>query len=165
MNFSVNTNSRLYFDLQRYTSSSFSFSLGFTMGIANFINLSLSSTAENAYIYRYFKDWLFKDAAIDMPDGPQNNLFLDLFNSFRFDDEELRKSSGFKMKSFRVSATHYLGDWNATLNWSMAPYRPPGSRQFEMNNEVSFLVQWIPISEIKSDISYNKRNTPEWTVR
>ena len=166
MNFSVNTYSRLYFDLQRYTSSNLGFTLGFTLGMSKFLDLTLSANSENAMIYRYFKDLpFFADAPIAIQDGPQNNFFIDLFDSFRFDDDELRKRSGFKMKSFRISATHYLGDWNAILNWSMAPYRPPGSRQYEINNEVSFLLQWIPISEIKSDISYSDQKIPNWQVR
>jgi hypothetical protein len=166
LQFTVNTSSRLFFDLQRYTSSSFNLSLGFTVGINKFVDLAMSATSENAAIYRYFKDMPpFNSAPIDVPDGPQNNMFLDLFNSFRFDDETLRQSSGFKMKTFRISATHYLGDWNAVLNWSMSPYRPPGERRYEISNEVSFLIQWVPISEIKSDVSYNKRNTPEWKVQ
>jgi hypothetical protein len=112
---------------------------------------------------------MFSDADIDLPDGPQNNFFLDLINSFRFDDEELRQLSGFKMKTLRISATHFMGDWNAILTWTMQPYRPQGSRQYEMNNEVSFLLQWIPISEIKSDISYTKIRSDGvrdiWTVK
>jgi lipopolysaccharide assembly outer membrane protein LptD (OstA) len=164
--FSFNTSSRLFFDYQRYTNSTFTFSLGFTLGINKFIDLSLSANSENAYIYRYFKDMPpFNSAPIDVPDGPQNNLFLDLFDSFRFDDPALRERSGFKVKNFRIVATHYLGDWNAILNWSMAPYRPPGERRYEISNEVSFLVQWIPITEFKSDISYNKRNDPLWKVQ
>jgi hypothetical protein len=126
----------------------------------------MSANSENTAIYRYFKDTApFNSAPIDLPEGPQNDLFLDLINSFRFDDEELRKISGFKMKNFNIVATHYLGDWNAVLNWSMSPYRPPGERRYEINNEVSFMIQWIPITEIKSDVSFNKRNTPEWKVQ
>jgi hypothetical protein len=166
MQFSVNTSSRLFFDLQRYTSSNFTFSLGFTLGINKFMDLSLSASSENAYIYRYFRNMpFFSDAPIDIPEGPQNNLFLDLLNSFRLDDDELRQSSGFKMKNFRITATHYLGDWNAILSWTMSPYRPTNKRQYEINNEISFLVQWIPISEFKTDLAYNKKNTPEWTVK
>jgi hypothetical protein len=164
--FSFNTTSRLFFDLQRYTSSNFTLSLGFTLEINKFVDLSMSANSENAAIYRYFKDMPpFNSAPIAVPDGPQNNLFLDLINSFRFDDEELRQISGFKMKNFRISAVHYLGDWNAILNWTMSPYRPPGERRYEISNEVTFLVQWIPITELKSDISFNKRNTPEWKVQ
>jgi hypothetical protein len=166
MNISFNTSSRLFFDLQRYTNSNFTFSLGFTLGLSKFMDLSMSANSENASIYRYFKDMPpFNSAPINVPDGPQNNLFLDLFDSFRFDDRALRERSGYKMKSFRISATHYLGDWNAILDWSMSPYRPPGERRYEINNEVTFLVQWIPITEIKSDVSYNRRNTPEWKVQ
>jgi hypothetical protein len=166
LDLSVNVNSRLYIDLQQYTSTNFSFSLGFTLGISKFLSLSVSAESANARIYQYFHDWpVFRDAPVDLPPGTQTNLFLDLFDSFRFDNEDLRKSSGFKMKNFKIAATHHLGDWNAILNWSMVPYRPTGKRQFEMNNEVTFLVQWIPISEIKSDIAYNKRNTPEWVVK
>jgi hypothetical protein len=47
----------------------------------------------------------------------------------------------------------------------MAPYRPPNKRQYDMNNEVTFLLQWIPISELKSDVSFNKRNDPQWKVK
>jgi hypothetical protein len=168
LNFSVNTSSRLFFDLQRYTSSNFTFTLGFTMGLSKFIDLSMTANSENAAIYRYFKDMApFNSAPIVIDDGPQNNLFLDLVNSFRFDDENLRRLSGFKMKSFRISATHFLGDWNAILNWTMSPYRPPNAvpPRYEISNEVSFLVQWIPITELRSNVSYNKRDTPEWKVQ
>jgi len=163
---SGNVSSRLFFDLQRYTSSNFTFSLGFTLGLNKFIDLSMSANSENAAIYRYIKDMApFNSAPIYIPEGPQNNVFLDLINSFRFDDEDLRKLSGFKMKNFRIVATHYLGDWNAILNWSMSPYRPPGERSYEISSEVSFMVQWIPITELRSDISYNKRNDPAWKVQ
>jgi hypothetical protein len=166
IDFSINIKSSLFINLQQYTSSNFNFSLGFTLGINQFLSLSIAAESSNTRIYQYFHDWPgFNDAPIDLPPDTQTNLFLDLFDSFRFDNDELRKRSGFKMKSFRISATHHLGDWNAVLNWSMAPYRPTGSRQYEINNEVSFLVQWIPVNEIKSDISYNKRNIPEWVIK
>jgi hypothetical protein len=69
------------------------------------------------------------------------------------------------MKSFQISAVHRLGDWNAELTWKMMPYRPTGSRRYEINNEVAFLLQWVPVSEIKSDIKYNKLKVPEWEIK
>jgi hypothetical protein len=166
LGFSVNINSRLYLDLQQYTNSNFSFNLGFTLEISNFLSLGISAESANARIYQYFHSWpFFRDAHIDLPAGTETNLFFDLLDSFRFDNEDLRKKSGFKMKGFKISAVHHLGDWNATLNWNMMPYRPTGSRRFEINNEVSFLLQWVPVSEIKSDITYNKRNIPEWVIK
>jgi hypothetical protein len=61
--------------------------------------------------------------------------------------------------------THHLGDWNAILGVTLSPYleRPAGSiPYYKFNNDISFLVQWLPISEFKSDIHYNK---DEWTVK
>jgi len=166
IDFSINTRSNMLFNLQQYTSSSFNFSLGFTLGLNKFLNLSVSAESANSRIYQYFHNWpMFKDAPIELPPGTRTNLFLDLLDSFRFDNENLRKRSGFKMKSFRISATHHLGDWDAVLNWSMSPYRPTGSHKYEISNEVSFLLQWVPISEIKSDIKFNRKSTPEWEVK
>jgi len=166
LDFAINVSSRLFINLQQYTSSNFTFSLGFTLGITNFLSLGVSADSSNSRIYQYFSDWPgFRDAPIDLPPDTQKNIFIDLFDSFRFDNEELRKNSGFKMKGFKISVTHHLGDWNAVLNWSMEPYRPTGSRKYEINNDVSFLLQWIPISEIKSDITYNRTKTPEWVVK
>ncbi|MDR1587232.1 MAG: LPS-assembly protein LptD [Treponema sp.] len=167
LGFSVNVNTRLFFDLQRYTNSSFSLTLGFTLSINNFIDLSFSTRSENAVIFRYFKDMpMFDDLPVDLPEGEQNNFFIDLANSFRFDDESKRRSSGFKMKSLTLSATHHLGDWNAILGVTLSPYldtsQTPAVHKF--NNEISFVVQWIPITEVKSDISYNKKND-EWIIK
>jgi hypothetical protein len=169
LEFSIGLNTSLFFNFQRYTDSRYTFGLDFITKINNFLDLTLRAESRNNAIYRYFRNWpFFRDADIDIPDGPQNNLLLDLFDSFRFDNEERRKRSGFKMSRFNIVATHFLGDWNAVLNWSMAPYLAPASashpRQYEISNEVTFLIQWVPINEFKSNISYNKRDTPEWKV-
>ena len=164
LKFSLNLNTRLFFDLQRYTNSRFSQSLGFTLGINGFLDLSLSATSENAVIFRYVKDWpMFDDFPLALPEGEQNDLFLDLLNSFRFDDDSRRRSSGFKLRNFRLQAVHHLGDWNAMLDIIMTPYLPMGSRQYELNSEIAFLVQWVPVSEIKSDAKYDKK-TDKWVI-
>ncbi|MDR2079462.1 MAG: LPS-assembly protein LptD, partial [Treponema sp.] len=165
LSFSLNLNTSLYFDLQRYTNSRLTFSLGFTLGIANFVDLSLSTTSDNSVIYRYFKELPFFDFPPDLPSGEQDNFFIDLANSFRFDDDLKRRSSGFKLKSFNLSLNHHLGDWNAILGVTLSPYldRPAGEVPvYKFNNEISFVVQWVPISEIKTDIQYNKE---EWVFK
>ncbi|MDR0315632.1 MAG: LPS-assembly protein LptD [Treponema sp.] len=162
LDFSVNIDSRLFLDLQRCTSSSFSLSLGFTLGISKFLDLSLSTRSENANIYWYFKDLpMFSHLPAELRDGDYN-MFTDLFNSFRFDDDSLRRQSSFKMKNFNLTATHHMGDWNAKLGITMSPYRKGNT--YEMNNEVSFLIQWIPIGELKSDIAYSKQYD-RWTIK
>jgi hypothetical protein len=86
-------------------------------------------------------------------------------NSFRFDDEEKRKSSGFKLKSFGINAVHHLGDWDATLGITLSQIleRPVGGNPYyKFNTEISFLVKWIPISEIKTEMKFEK---DEWSVK
>jgi hypothetical protein len=119
----------------------------------------------NSVMYRYFREWCPNlPPEIMNAEGEQFNFFLDLANSFRFDDYDRRRLSGFKMQPFNLSATHFLGDWTAVLTLAMAPYLPQGKTQYELNTDFSFVVQWIPISEIKSDMSYNKRDN-KWLVK
>jgi len=167
INFSLNLNTRLFFDLQRYTNSNFQFSMGFTLGIAGFLDLSFRATSENAAVFRYFKDVPGMGNLTSMyTDGDQNNLFIDLLDSFNFANEDKRRRSGFKMKTFNLTATHHLGDWRAILNIAMSPYLNDKSypARYEINADISFMVQWYVISEIKSDINYETR-TEKWTIR
>ncbi|MDR0585559.1 MAG: LPS-assembly protein LptD [Treponema sp.] len=163
LKFSVNLNSNLLFDLQRYTSSSFSQTLGFTLGINGFVDLSLSATSENAEIYRYLQDIPMFELPILYPG--EKNVFKDLANSFRFDDDDYRRSSAFKLKNFKLSANHHLGDWNAILDITMSPYLTTSAPiQYQLNTEFAFLVQWVPVGEIKSDIKYDKK-TDKWVIQ
>ncbi|MDR3192234.1 MAG: LPS-assembly protein LptD [Treponema sp.] len=165
LSLSFNLNTSMTFDLQRYTYSRLNFSGGLTLGISDFLDFSLSITSENTYVYRYFKDFPGFGLPIEMPAGEQNNFFLDLMNSFRFDDDDRRKSSGFKLKSFGLNAVHHLGDWNAALGISLSQTleRPSGGNPYyKFQPEISFVVQWIPISEIKTEMKYEK---DEWQVK
>jgi len=60
------------------------------------------------------------------------------------------------MKSLDLSLVHFLGDWNATLKMKMSPYLPAGSTAYKFNNEISFLIQWAPIGEIRTQIDYSQ---------
>jgi len=166
---SFNVNSSLTYDLQRYTNSNFQLTTGFTLRVTNFMDLTLSVTSENAVVFRYFKNVQGMEEKTKMYiDGPQNNVFTDLIDSFNFFDDSKRQRSGFKMKRFNLKAVHHLGDWDATLDVALSPYlntnsddtlKPP---KYDLNAEISFLVQWVAISEIKSDLKYEKR-TKKWT--
>jgi len=163
LSFSFNIDTSLTFDLQRYTNSRMSFGLGINIGIANFLDINFSTRSENAVMYKYFQDIFFFDKPpMELYPGSQTNIFTDLFYSFAFWDDDLRRRSGFKLKSMNLSLIHHLGDWNAKLTVSMLPelYRPPypDIPYYRFNTEVSFLIQWIPIGEIKTQIDYNKND-------
>ncbi|TCW60064.1 LPS-assembly protein LptD [Treponema sp. J25] len=153
---SLNISSSLSLDLQRYTYSSFTFSLGTTVKIHEFLDFSFTSKSQNRVIYRYIQSWPIWEQSVQVP-GEQNML-VDLLNSFRFDSDTLRKSSGFKLQALSVKAVHYMGDWTATLTTDLEPYLDTSQLpyRYAFNTKVSFLVQWIPISEFKTQTYYDK---------
>ena len=156
LSFSLSLNSSLVFDLQRYTNSKFTFGLGIRTRITNFLDLDFSTSSENVVIFKYFQGLPFFDLPTQLYPGQETNIFVDLLNSFRFDNEDLRRQSGFKLKTLRLSLIHHLGDWNARLTVGMNPYLPQGSRTYRFSNEVSFLIQWVPIGEIRTQVGYSK---------
>jgi lipopolysaccharide assembly outer membrane protein LptD (OstA) len=154
--FSLSVNTGLSFDLRRYTYSKFTFNLGVTATINRFLDVSLSSISENAEIYRYIQDIPFFETGVEVP-GEKNPL-LDLIDSFRFDDTSRRTSSGFKLKSFDLKLIHHLGDWDATLGVTLTPELDRASfpPSYIFNPVISFVIQWKPISAIKTDMNYDK---------
>jgi len=165
MDFSLNLNTSLSFDLQQHTNSYFQLTLGFTARIAGILELKFSVTSENSVIFRYFKGVQgMENLTFMYPDGEQNNLFVDLFDSFNFFDEAKRRRTGFKMTKFDFSAIHFLGDWQAELKVEMFPHLNQSIQKYEIKADISFLIKWAPIAEIKSDIRYDGR-TDRWTVR
>ncbi|GHU84971.1 hypothetical protein FACS189473_3370 [Spirochaetia bacterium] len=148
----LNLSTSLTLDMQRYTNSRFNFNLDVGMRLTNFLDLTFGSRSTNTALFRYVQDWF--DLDVELPG--EKNLFIDLFNSFRFDREDLRRSSGFKLTGFNMKLTHHLGDWDASLSLDLSSQLKVAERRYEFTTAVSFLVQWTPISEIKTDIYKDK---------
>ncbi|MDR2344329.1 MAG: LPS-assembly protein LptD [Spirochaetaceae bacterium] len=160
LSFSLDPSMKLGLDLLNYTESYLEFSLNLTLNITKFLSLSMGTNSRNVQMYWYLKDLpLFDEYSSDIPQSPSinDNFFEDLINSFRFDNEELRRNSGFKLKSFNFSTTHHLGDWDAKLTVSMSPWRPSGEN-YQFDTQVSFVIQWLPISELKTEVAYDGKN-------
>jgi hypothetical protein len=122
--------------------------------------------SENAVIWRYFKGIPgMENLTFMYPDGPQNNLFTDLLDSFNFADEAKRRRSGFKMKGFSLKATHYLGDWTAELEIKMLPTLNSASfpPRHEISTDIGFFVKWSAIPEIKKTINYYDKDD-RWVI-
>jgi lipopolysaccharide assembly outer membrane protein LptD (OstA) len=162
LSFSLDPSINLNLDLQRYTYSSLNFTLNFTLNVTKFLSLTMGVNSENSEMFRYLRFLpFFNEFSSEIPESPSktDNFFEDLINSFRFDNEELRRNSGFKLKRFSFSATHHLGDWDAKLTVDMAPWRRAGNTVYEFDTQISFLVQWLPISELKTEIAYDGKET------
>jgi hypothetical protein len=69
----------------------------------------------------------------------------------------MRQDSAFKLKSFNLSLLHHLGDWDAKLDEKQSPYldQTVTPYQYKFNTEISLVVRWLPISEIKTEIIRN----------
>ena len=160
LSFFVRFDSNMIFDLQRYTNSRLTFGMTIGTRITNFLDFSFSTVSENAVLFRYFQNVpFFESPPVDIYRGQETNFFTDLVNSFRFDDPERRRSSGFKLRAINFSLLHHLGDWNARLTVHSTPYldRTPGRPPtYRFRNDVSFLVQWVPIGEIRTQIDYTR---------
>jgi len=162
---SLNMNTSLKFDLMRHTNSSFDISFGLSLDIPGILKLELSASSVNNVIWRYFKGIPgFEYLTRMYPEGRQNNLFLDLLDSFSLFNGDKLRSTGFKMRSLNLTASHFLGDWTATFNLSLYPHRNTAIQRFEIIADISFLVKWTPISEIKTDIGYDGK-TGNWAIK
>jgi len=109
-------------------------------------------------IFRYLQNLPFFDLPTTLYPGQEHNLFIDLINSFRFGREDLRRQSGFKLKALDFSLVHQLGDWNASLSVAMTPTLDQTSipYSYKFQNEISFLIQWVPIGEIRTEIKHSQ---------
>ena len=82
-------------------------------------------------------------------------MFVDLFNSFRFDDESLRKSSGFKLKSLNFTLSHDLHDWDFRADFKIEPRlvtQNDGSKYYDFSPYFSISVVWRPMESIKAEV-------------
>jgi hypothetical protein len=155
LNLSIGLNSDLIFDLQRYTNTRLTFGLDARLNIARFLDLRVVTASENTSMFKYFQNLPFFNLPTQLYPGAEHNIFMDLLNSFRFDNSDLRRQSGFKLRSLNLQMIHHLGDWNATLAMNMVPYLPQGARSFRFTNEITFLIQWIPITELSTRIDFH----------
>jgi hypothetical protein len=140
-------------NLLRFTDSTFTFGSNLTVGIYDFLDLTFSSQSRNASTFIYVRPWA-EGVGLE-----PRNVFADLLKSVNFFDREDREDSYFNVQRLSVKATHYLGDWNLNVEYSGRPEQVTddlGRRSYEWNRELSILLQWRPIPELKSSISVDR---------
>jgi hypothetical protein len=159
LSYNISLASTLSLDLLRYNFSSFTLGLNAKASVTRFMDISLGFLSENASIYRYLQDIPGFQIEGAPRVGGEADVFKDLFNSFNLFDMDKRRSSGFKMKSLNLSLVHHLGDWDAALDVKLTPYQVTEGLQtiYRFNTEIAFTVRWIPISEIKTEFTYDEK--------
>jgi hypothetical protein len=149
MTFGVGVNSDLRMDLQRFTQSSLDVEFGFTAGIHEFLDLSISTTSSNGLVYRYVPS-LAERVGVEPKNG-----FADLARSFNFFNIEDRRESDFNLKRVDIEAVHYLGDWVLTFEYAGLPEQVEGDDgrdRFEWRREFAVFLEWKPIPELNTDV-------------
>ena len=169
LTYNVSFSTSLVLDLQRTNYSRFSFNISSSVQITKFMDLSLSFSSDNAIVGRYIQNipgFEIRDARtgniITIPG--ETNPFIDLINSFNFANRSKREESGFKMRAFDLSFVHHLGDWDASFSLRTSPWQEIAGGAFRMVNEITFMVKWLPVNEIKNEITYNEK-TNVWTQK
>ena len=139
-------------DLLRPTNSYLLFSPSVKFKIHQFWELSFSATSRNSVLYWYFHNEpgdLYSDWG-----GFPGNVLYDLINSFRFDDDSKRESSGFKIKSFNMTMSHDLHDWKFNMTMKIEPriITENGKKQYDFKPYITLGVVWNPMESMKTSI-------------
>lgn len=153
-------NTSIVADLIRPTNSYFLFTPSLSIKINNFFTFTFSTTSRNSVIYRYFQTMLGAPGRI----SGEQNIFIDLINSFRFDDDSLRQDSGFKLKSFNFAITHDLHDWDFSLSVKIEPriITEYNVSRYDFSPYISLGIVWKPMESMKTQI-IDKYGT--WSVQ
>lgn len=138
-------------DLVRPTNSYFTFTPSISFKINEFMTITFSSTSRNSVLYRYVQSAFGHEGRVPGEENP----FVDLMNSFRFDNTELRKASGFKLKSLNLAINHELHDWNFNMTMKFEPRLVTENNisSYSYSPYISIGVTWKPMESMKTQIT------------
>ena len=140
------------YDFVRPTQSYFVFTPSVTFRLNKMFYVKFAAESRNDVIYRYFQSAAGQAGRIP----GETNPIIDLINGFRFDNEGLRKSSGFKLKSFIIQMTHELHDWDFNMKFKISPRlitNSAGKKYYDFSPFFSLSVVWRPMDSIKTKIA------------
>ena len=152
VSYSLGLSTSIVADLLRPTNSYFLFTPSIKFKIHEFCDISFSASSRNSVLYWYFHNEegdLYSDWG-----GFPGNVFKDLFDSFRFDDEEKRQNSGFKLKSLNLTVSHDLHDWKANMTMKIEPriITENGKKMYDFKPYITIGVVWNPMESMKTTI-------------
>lgn len=153
VSFAPSLSSSIVYDDIRPTNSYFKFIPAFTFKINDFLNITFSAESKNSQIYRYFcSDTEYNDTYYQ--GVGERNVFKDLLDSFRFDDDSKRQSSGFKIQTLKVNITHELDDWDFNCSFSIKPrlLTENSKSYYDYSPYFSISVAWRPLASMKTEI-------------
>jgi len=161
ISFAPSLSSSIVYDYQRPTSSYFLFVPSITFHVEDFFDLTFSSESRNDVIFRYFQNYSNQDFRV----SGETNPILDLIDSFRFDDEQKRLNSGFKLKSLKMTITHDLHDWDISSSLTVKPRlltdETTSRKYYDFSPLFTISVAWRPMGAMKTTV---EDKYGEWTL-
>ncbi len=141
---------KLTMNLVRPTESSFSINGSLSFKINEVLDLTFSAESRNSSIFKYVQGLSSINAEIP----GEKNLFVDLFDSFAFWDEDLRKKSAFKLQTLSLKVTHELHDWKLSAEFSVSPRLMKDTKPyyFDFSPYFKLSVVWKPLSSMTTTI-------------
>ena len=141
---------KLSMNLVRPTESSFSINGSFSFKINEVLDLTFSAESRNSSIFKYVQGLSSINAEIP----GEKNIFVDLFDSFAFWDEDLRKKSAFKLQNLSLKVTHELHDWKLSAEFSVSPRLMKDEKPyyFDFSPYFKLSVVWKPLSSMTTTI-------------
>lgn len=154
----------IVYDDLRPTNSYFRFIPALTFKINDFLDITFSAETRNSRIYSYFCS--DDDYRKYYSSAVERDILQDLMDSFRFDDEAKRRTSGFKIQSFKINITHVLDDWDFNCSFSITPRlisktssyydsskaKVDGASYYDYSPYFSISVAWRPLASMKTEI-------------
>ena len=152
VSYSFGLNTSIVADLLRPTNSYFLFTPSIKFNVSEFCDITFSASSKNSVLY-----WYFHNEEGDLYSewgGFPGNVVKDLIDSFRFDNEEERQNSGFKLKSFNMTVSHDLHDWKANMTMKIEPriITENGKKMYDFKPYITFGVVWNPMESMKTSI-------------
>lgn len=135
-------------DFVQFTQSRADFQLSISYFLPEFLLLRISSKSSNSRVYRYFQTY---SSQLGLQ---RRSLFQDLLWSVNVFDNSRREASFFNLDSYSAELLHDLGDWMLRLEYEWVPRQITGDNglnRIEIDNTLSFFLQWLPISELKNE--------------
>ncbi|AHC15248.1 LPS-assembly protein LptD [Salinispira pacifica] len=136
-------------DFVKFTQSRADFQLSISYYLPEFMLLRISSKSSNSRVYRYFEGYSSRLGL------ERRSLFRDLLWSVNVFDNSRREAAFFNLDSYSAELLHDLGDWMLRLEYEWVPRQVTGDdglKKIEIDNTLSFFLQWLPISELKNEL-------------
>ena len=140
----------LSMNIVRPTESSFSITGSLTFKINEILDISFSATSRNSSVFKYVQE--LSNLGVEVPG--EKNIFVDLFNSFAFWDDNLRKKSAFKLQTLSLKLNHDLHDWKLSAEFSVSPrlVKDTAPYYFDFSPYFKLSIVWKPLSSMTTTI-------------